>query len=101
MHDWNLIMPQVELQLLSLGQSNANPNISAYAYLYGPHNYNAKQFVPIVMEMLIHRKTQQEEDLWPTLCEILGIGNFNGELSILGPMDDKNEGKNSVRYRVY
>ena len=61
MHLWDLVMPQAERQLLLPRQSNANPKISAYAYLYGPHNYNAKSFVPISTETLIHEKTSKRK----------------------------------------
>ena len=33
-----------------------NPKIYAYAYVYGPHNYNAVTFVPIGIETLVHDK---------------------------------------------
>ena len=61
MHLWDLVMPQADRQLLLLRQSNANPKISAYAYLYDPHNYNAKSFVPINMETLIHEKPNKRK----------------------------------------
>jgi hypothetical protein len=35
MHLWCQLLPQVELQLLLLQQSRVNPNMSAYAHLYG------------------------------------------------------------------
>ncbi|KAL7474976.1 hypothetical protein ACHAW6_000913 [Cyclotella cf. meneghiniana] len=41
-------------QLKLLWQSNANPKLSAYAHLYGLHNYNAIPFVPLGMEALVH-----------------------------------------------
>ena len=54
MHLWDLAMPQAERQLLLVRQTNANPKVSAYAYLYDPHNYNTKLLVPIDMDTLIH-----------------------------------------------
>ena len=47
LHLWCQIIPQAERQLLLLSQTNLNPNISAYAYVYGHHDYNAAPFVPI------------------------------------------------------
>ena len=35
LHLWWQIIPQAEIQLLLLSQTNLNPNISAYAYVYG------------------------------------------------------------------
>jgi hypothetical protein len=40
--------------LLLLCQSKANPNILAYAHVYGHHNYNCHPFVPIGMEALVN-----------------------------------------------
>ena len=33
-----------------------NPKISAYTYVYGPHNYIAAPFVPIGVKTLVHEK---------------------------------------------
>ena len=54
-------MPQAEQQLLLVRQTNANPRVSAYAYLYSPHNYNAKPFVPVSMDTLIHKKPSKRK----------------------------------------
>ncbi len=56
MHLWCQLLPQVKLQLLLLQQSRVNPNMSAYAHLYGQHNYNKHLFVPIGMKALVHDK---------------------------------------------
>ena len=61
MHLWDLVIPQAEWQLLLIRQTNANPKLSAYAYLYGPPNYNAKPFVPIGMDTLIHKKSSKRK----------------------------------------
>ena len=49
MHLWCMLAPQAEKQLLLLRQTNINPKISAFAYLYGPHDYSAQPFSPIGM----------------------------------------------------
>ena len=54
-HIWCQAIPQAEWQLLLLQKSNVNPKISAYDYVYGPHNYNAETFVPIGMETLVNK----------------------------------------------
>eukprot|EP00804_Cyclotella_cryptica_P019261 CCRYP_006150-RA/>CCRYP_006150-RA protein AED:0.40 eAED:0.40 QI:0/-1/0/1/-1/1/1/0/248 len=51
----------MERQLNLLRQSNANPKISAYAHLYGPHDYNAAPFVPLGMEALVHDKPHRRK----------------------------------------
>jgi len=61
LHLWCQVLPQMEWQLLLLQQSNTNPKISAYAHVYGQHNYNAAPFVPIGMETLVHEKPHQQK----------------------------------------
>ena len=56
LHLWCQLIPQMERQLNLLQQLNANPKVSAYAHIYGPHNYNMTPFVPIGMEALVHDK---------------------------------------------
>jgi hypothetical protein len=51
----------MERQLNLLRQSNGNPKISAYAHLYGPHDYNAAPFVPLGMEALVHDKPHRRK----------------------------------------
>ena len=60
-HLWWQIIPQAERQLLLLSQKNLNPNISAYAYVCGQHDYNAAPFVFIGMESLVHGKTNKRK----------------------------------------
>jgi hypothetical protein len=53
MHLWCQLLSQIERQLLLLCQSKANPNILAYAHVYGHHNCNCHPFVPIGMDALV------------------------------------------------
>ena len=61
MHLWCRLIPQVEKQLLLLRQTNINPKILAFTYLYGLHDYNAQQFVPIGMEAMIHENPSRRK----------------------------------------
>ena len=61
MYLWCRLIPQAEKQLLLLRQTNINPKISAFAYLYGLRDYNAQPFVPIVMEAMIHDKPSRQK----------------------------------------
>ncbi len=54
MHLCCQLLPQIKRQLLLLCQSKANPNILAYAHMYGHHNYNCHPFVLIGMEALVN-----------------------------------------------
>eukprot|EP00804_Cyclotella_cryptica_P021423 CCRYP_019560-RA/>CCRYP_019560-RA protein AED:0.43 eAED:0.40 QI:0/0/0/1/0/0.5/2/0/241 len=60
----------MERQLNLLRQSNANPKISAYAHLYGPHDYNAAPFVPLGMEALVHDKPHRRKTSPNTAQEV-------------------------------
>ena len=61
MNLWCQAIPQAERQILLLRQSNVSPKISAYAHVYGPHNYDATPFVPIRMESLVHDKPRRQK----------------------------------------
>ncbi len=50
------LLPQVKQQLFLLCQSWLHPNLSAYAHVYGHHDYNRHPFIPIGMEALVHNK---------------------------------------------
>ena len=55
-HLWCQAIPQAERQLLLLQKPHVHPKVSAYAHVYGPHNYNAAPFVPIGIVTLVHAK---------------------------------------------
>ena len=59
LHLWCQAIPQMERQLRLLRQTNINPKILTYAYLYAPHNYNVEPFVKIGMQSLVHDKPQR------------------------------------------
>ena len=40
LHLWDRLLPQTEITLNLLRQSNATPTVLAYAHLSGPFNYN-------------------------------------------------------------
>ena len=45
-----------------ISQANkCNQEVAAYAYIYGPHNYNTKPFVHIGMDTLIHKKPSKRK----------------------------------------
>ncbi len=53
---WDRLLPQTEITLNLLCQSNALPNISAYAHLSGPFDYNKKPLDPMGCEVQVHEK---------------------------------------------
>ena len=58
---WDLLIPQAELTLNLLRQSNMTPKISAYAHLYGPHNYNKHPLAPMGTAVQMHEKPEQRK----------------------------------------
>jgi hypothetical protein len=55
--DW--LLPQTEITINLIQQSNATPNVSAYAHLSGPFDYNKMPLVPMGFEAQVHEKTDK------------------------------------------
>ena len=51
---WDRLLEQAEHQLNMLQPSRVVPTISAYAYLYGNHDYNAQPFAPLACKVQMH-----------------------------------------------
>eukprot|EP00956_Cyclotella_meneghiniana_P017716 scaffold29109_cov56-Cyclotella_meneghiniana.AAC.5 len=56
---WDRLMPQTEVTLNLLRQSNATPTVSAYAHLSGPFDYNKMPLAPMGSEVQVHEKTDK------------------------------------------
>jgi hypothetical protein len=56
---WDRLLPQTEITLNLLHQSNALPNISAYAHLSGPFDYNKMTLAPMGCEVQVHEKADK------------------------------------------
>jgi hypothetical protein len=54
---WDRLLPQTEITLNLLRQSNAMPTVSAYAHLCGPFDYNKMPLAPMGCEVQVHEKT--------------------------------------------
>ena len=54
---WDCLLPQAEITLNLLRQANANPKLSAYAYLNGPFDYNKMPSAPMGCKVQIHEKS--------------------------------------------
>ena len=50
-------LPQAKIKIKLLCQSNATPNVSAYAHLSGPFNYNKIPQAPMGISVQVHEKT--------------------------------------------
>ena len=57
---WDRLPPQAEIKINLLRQSNVTPNVSAYAYLSGPFDYNKIPIAPMVIAVQVHEKQIKE-----------------------------------------
>ena len=56
---WDRLLPQTEITLNLQRQSNATPNVSAYAHLSGPFDYNKMPLAPMGCAAQIHEKSDK------------------------------------------
>ncbi len=56
---WDRLLPQTEITLNLLHQSNATPTVSAYVNLSGPFNYNKMLLAPMGCAAQIHKKSDK------------------------------------------
>ncbi len=56
---WDRLLPQTEITLNLLRQSNSTPNVSAYAHLSGPFDYNKMPLAPMGCAAQIHKKSDK------------------------------------------
>jgi hypothetical protein len=56
---WDWLLPQTKITINLIHQSNATPNILAYAHLSGPFDYNKKPLAPMGCEAQVHEKTNK------------------------------------------
>ena len=57
---WYRLLTQAEIIIYLLRQSNATPNVSAYAHLSGPFNYNKIPLATIGISVQVHKKGAHE-----------------------------------------
>jgi hypothetical protein len=56
---WDWLLPQTEITINLIQQSNATPYILAYAHLSGPFNYNKMSLAPMGCEAQVHETTNK------------------------------------------
>jgi hypothetical protein len=54
---WDKLLPQAEITINLLRQSNATPTVSAYAHLNGPFDYNKMPLAPMGCKVQVHEKS--------------------------------------------
>ena len=57
--EWDRLLPQAEMTLNMMRPARCNPKMSAYAYIYGPHNFAATPLAPAGTKVIVHMKPEQ------------------------------------------
>ncbi len=57
---WDQLLPQTKITINLIRQSNATPNVLAYAHLSGPFDYNKMPLALMGCEALVHEKTVKQ-----------------------------------------
>ena len=57
---WDKLLPQAEITINLLRQSNATPTVSAYAHMCGPFDYNKMPLAPMGCNVQVHEKRTNE-----------------------------------------
>jgi hypothetical protein len=56
---WDWLLTQTKITINLIQQSNATPNVLAYAHLSGPFDYNKMALAPMGYEAQVHKKTNK------------------------------------------
>jgi hypothetical protein len=56
---WDRLLPQFKITINLIQQSNATPNVLAYAHLSGPFDYNKMPLAPMGCNTQVHEKTNK------------------------------------------
>ena len=59
--EWDRLLPQSQMTLNLLRAARCNPNLSAYAYLAGPHNFNKVPLAPPGTKVFVHAKPHKRQ----------------------------------------
>ena len=57
--EWDRLLHQAELTINLLRNSRVNPSLSAWAYLFGPHDFNKMPLAPPGTKVIVHDKPGQ------------------------------------------
>ena len=58
LNEWDILLPQAEMTLNMLRPSNVSPNVSAYMYANGTHDYNAHPLAPLGCAVQIYQRPE-------------------------------------------
>lgn len=71
---WDLLLPQAQITLNLLRQSNTNPSVSAYQHLFGAFDFNRTPLAPPGIKVLVHEKPAQRTSFAPHGIEGYYVG---------------------------
>jgi hypothetical protein len=72
---WDRLLPQAEHTLNMLRPAGMTPTVSAYAYLWGQHDYNANPFAPLRFKVEAHVTPGVRETWAPHTASGYYVGN--------------------------
>jgi hypothetical protein len=72
---WDRLLPQAEHTLNMLRPARMTPTVSAYAYLWGQHDYNANPFAPLGCKVQAHVTPGVRETWVPHTASGYYVGN--------------------------
>jgi hypothetical protein len=75
LHLWDRLLGQAEHTLNMLRASRMTPSVSAYAYLWGKHDYNANPFAPLGCKVEAHITPNKRETWAPHTASSFYVGN--------------------------
>ena len=60
MREWDRLLSQCELTINLLHNSRINPQLSAWSFLFGVHNFNKTPLLPPGTKLVVHEKPSQK-----------------------------------------
>ena len=101
MTEWDRLVQQGELTLNLPQNARVNPNLSAWAYLFGQINYNTTPLAPPGTKLIVHVKNTQERIMGSTWSYSILHGTGNASLSMLHRISPKDKNKTNNRHRHF
>ena len=72
---WDKLLPQAELTINLLRQSNSTPNVSAHAHLFGVFDFNKMPLAPLGCAIQIHEDPDKRASLAPHTIDSWYLGH--------------------------
>jgi hypothetical protein len=80
LHLWDRLLEQAIHTLNMLRTSKMTPTVSAYAYLWGKHDYNANPFAPLGCKVEAH-VTPGTREKWPHILQVVSTSATRGSIT--------------------